>query len=274
MIVSPEPEVLISVQENEEKFHSNVDFVPTHEATERYKRLGLNSTILLARSMGLEEQVGELAGQVEVLEQEKLQDPLTGLHNNKSFELALERAVECEKESGRVDGEESNIVVIEMDLIRFKAINDELGHAAGDEVLQEVAGWLRAAVRQTDMPSSERQESEAPEENAPEIGEPGHPHGDEYRVFIADITANTDIDMPNEVRVQRVIERLREAIMLGMKTSKYAEVLERLSAGISLGAAIYRHGETLKEFVDRADANQMADKDKYYEAHPEIVRRK
>ncbi|MFB6240331.1 MAG: diguanylate cyclase domain-containing protein, partial [Gemmatimonadota bacterium] len=72
-------------------------------------------------------------------------DPLTGLANRR---LLREHA---EKAMARADREEAvNAGVIFMDLIRFKRINDEFGHHAGDEALTEVASRLQSAMRGSD----------------------------------------------------------------------------------------------------------------------------
>lgn len=69
-------------------------------------------------------------------------DPLTGLANRDAALTFLTEALRF----GRTD-----LAVLFCDLDRFKAINDTMGHAAGDEVLVQVADRLRAAVAQTDL---------------------------------------------------------------------------------------------------------------------------
>ncbi|WIM93530.1 GGDEF domain-containing protein [Actinoplanes oblitus] len=69
-------------------------------------------------------------------------DSLTGLPNRAMFTARLEAS------SGRA----SETAVIFLDLDGFKRINDRLGHAAGDEVLVNVAGALREAARPGDLP--------------------------------------------------------------------------------------------------------------------------
>ena len=73
-----------------------------------------------------------------------LHDPLTGLANRAGFALSLAAAIADAKKGGDV------VAVALLDLDEFKPINDSLGHAAGDQVLQHVAARLRDSVRQGD----------------------------------------------------------------------------------------------------------------------------
>lgn len=70
-----------------------------------------------------------------------LHDTLTGLQNRAGLASTLEEALaECETL-------ERELAVLFLDLDRFKAVNDSLGHAAGDELLTLVAQRLEATVR-------------------------------------------------------------------------------------------------------------------------------
>jgi diguanylate cyclase (GGDEF)-like protein/PAS domain S-box-containing protein len=71
-------------------------------------------------------------------------DPVTNLANRALFSDRVEHAL-MRSQRGFPD-----IAVVFIDLDDFKTVNDSLGHAAGDEVLQEVARRLRIAVRPTD----------------------------------------------------------------------------------------------------------------------------
>jgi diguanylate cyclase (GGDEF)-like protein len=66
-------------------------------------------------------------------------DALTGLPNRTTLAEQLEELV------ARPDNEPFAVLFVDLD--RFKAVNDTLGHAAGDEVLRVVAGRFQAAVR-------------------------------------------------------------------------------------------------------------------------------
>lgn len=72
-------------------------------------------------------------------------DALTGLSNRRVFEERIDSMIDSAKRY------KHPLSMISMDLDRFKEINDNLGHQAGDEVLKSVAQVLKNAVRSTDL---------------------------------------------------------------------------------------------------------------------------
>lgn len=102
-------------------------------AWESSRPVALSSAIPLAaiglylRSTAMSKQALELA----------LTDPLTGLGNRRHFDERLRAELD------RVDAEAGELSLVLIDLDAFKEVNDRLGHEAGDELLQAVAGCLR-----------------------------------------------------------------------------------------------------------------------------------
>jgi diguanylate cyclase len=72
-------------------------------------------------------------------------DPLTGLFNRRRFEEELRRQLAYTRRYGKGGA------LLMLDLDRFKQINDELGHAAGDEALRRVAELLNDNLRASDL---------------------------------------------------------------------------------------------------------------------------
>lgn len=73
-----------------------------------------------------------------------LHEPLTGLPNRTLFMDRVNQAL------ARARREESSVVVMFMDLDRFKIVNDSLGHATGDRILAAVARRVRSCIREAD----------------------------------------------------------------------------------------------------------------------------
>lgn len=73
-------------------------------------------------------------------EEQAFTDTLTGLKNRRAMDHILDRMIATG----------NNFTVMQVDLDFFKAVNDSLGHAAGDTVLQKVAGIMVDCTRSTD----------------------------------------------------------------------------------------------------------------------------
>lgn len=82
-----------------------------------------------------------LQGAKRAAEQQALTDMLTGLQNRRALDLAMAEHLSRGNPFG----------VMHVDLDYFKAVNDSLGHAAGDHVLREVAGILMDETRKNDL---------------------------------------------------------------------------------------------------------------------------
>ena len=125
-------------------------------------------------------------------------DPLTGLHNRR---YALHRMEQMLGRGGQ------SLAVMMIDLDYFKTINDRHGHAAGDQVLQQVANRLRAELRGADLLAR--------------IG------GEEFLVVLADKDRAGAIDCA---------ERLRDAV--GGKAFDLGENVLPIRVTASVGLAL------------------------------------
>jgi diguanylate cyclase (GGDEF)-like protein len=93
---------------------------------------------LQKRTSRLEEENSEL-------KTENIRDPLTNAHNRRYFEESLDREFETASRHGWP------LSVVFVDLDRFKQVNDNFGHQAGDTILQTVAELLRDTLRDSDI---------------------------------------------------------------------------------------------------------------------------
>ncbi len=91
----------------------------------------------------LSSQVKEYRAKLDAAERESLTDTLTGLSNRRAFERHME---------GRIaDGKPFCLLM--MDLDQFKAVNDGFGHVAGDDLLKQFGGELKAQFSAGEMVS-------------------------------------------------------------------------------------------------------------------------
>jgi len=135
------------------------DFVSkVHPDAESHDELTLLDGRVIERDSKPHRVGGEIVGRVwsfrDVTEQQRFErelqqladhDPLTGLFNRRRFEEELARGVAY---ASRYGGELAALV---LDVDNFKHVNDTLGHKAGDELIQSIAGLLRGRLRETDV---------------------------------------------------------------------------------------------------------------------------
>jgi len=82
----------------------------------------------------------------DLLRKHALMDPLTELFNRRALDECLQREWTRHVRYGE------HLSVIMADIDHFKRVNDQFGHAAGDDVLRQVARLLAARCRQSDTP--------------------------------------------------------------------------------------------------------------------------
>lgn len=143
------------------------------------------------------------------------QDSLTGLYNKGTTKNLIEDYIDF----SRSNGNKHAMFILDVD--NFKAVNDNLGHLLGDEVLKAVADQLRQIFRITDI-----------------IGRIG---GDEFIVFMKDIPS-----------IQFVVEIADACIDVLRRT--FLDQTQMIKITSSVGISVYPdHGETYSELFKKAD---------------------
>ena len=155
-------------------------------------------------------------------------DSLTGLPNRQVFKEQLGHAV------ARADRTGQALVMLSLDLDRFKRINDTLGHEAGDLLLKEVASRLNKSLRQTDYVA--RHDSNAAAHHVARQG------GDEFTVLLSELSEAQEATKV----ARRILDALSQPFNLGG-----SEIM--MSA--SIGIAVYRlDGNDADSLLKNADA--------------------
>jgi len=143
-------------------------------------------------------------------------DALTGLPNRAFFHGRLQRTL---REAQRRN-ERAALMFIDCD--HFKQINDHFGHAAGDEVLINIAARIRGQLRQSDLVA--------------------RLSGDEFAVLVYPAPDNTSV------------LRIANDILAGMSLPIPLVDGGEIKAGLSVGVAFYpEHGSNALELLNAAD---------------------
>ncbi len=131
-------------------------------------------------------------------------DTLTELPNRAQILQRTERAIEHAQRS------QQSVALLQVNLDRFKLINDTLGHAAGDELLREVSRRLRACVRHFDAPPTldAAPLSALATHRLECVGRLG---GDEFAALLPEVS---DVQHAHGIAL-RIVESLRAPIVVG-----------------------------------------------------------
>jgi diguanylate cyclase (GGDEF)-like protein len=152
-------------------------------------------------------------------EHQALHDTLTALPNRVLFRRSIEHDLEARR----------CVAVMLLDLDHFKEINDTLGHHAGDRLLREVAGRLRAVLH---SPAT-----------VARLG------GDEFGVLVPDVARSVEAG----AIAQRLLARLREPFSIDGLTIE-------VDASIGIACAP-EHGSAVEQLMQRADIAMYAAKE-------------
>lgn len=143
-------------------------------------------------------------------------DHLTGLPNRSLFRERLEHELRHSARSGL------SLALLFIDLDGFKGVNDRLGHAAGDQLLQHVARRISACVRDTDTVAR--------------LG------GDEFTVVLTEVTKPDSVD----ALCSKILAELNKPFMLAAGEA---------AISASIGVTLYPgDASSLDELLRRADA--------------------
>lgn len=160
----------------------------------------------------------------EEIKQLAFYDPLTKLPNRRLLMERLKHSIEIERRDHK------RLALLMMDLDRFKAVNDSLGHLAGDELLQQVATRITDRLRDMDIVAR--------------LG------GDEFIVLLEDIIHAED--------AARVATEIIAVLSKPFRLSQSSDV----QIGVSIGIGLYpEHGDSYEKLLDHADAALYQAKD-------------
>ena len=178
------------------------------------------------RATDLSQRVSELEGELRRLSDEVSTDQLTQIANRRGLQQAFD--VECARLQRSVVDDPvdaatpglGGLAIGLLDIDNFKRLNDDLGHAAGDEALKALAAMVSKALRPTDV-----------------VARYG---GEEFVVLLPD----TPVD-----EGQQILTRLQRALTGGLFMHENRQVFVTFSAGVTG----FRVGERIEDALERAD---------------------
>ncbi len=182
---------------------------------------GLLITLALAGILGVLLQrerhvTGIVAERTYELAHQAAHDPLTGLINRREFDGRLMEAIShCQSQ-----GEHHALLYLDLD--QFKVVNDSCGHAAGDEMLKQLAKTLRKTIRNADVLAR--------------LG------GDEFGLLLSGCSPGTEVEPVNK-------------ILDAIRNSRFVWSGRTFAIGASIGVVhLHRNTENAAIALSQADA--------------------
>jgi predicted signal transduction protein with EAL and GGDEF domain len=212
--------------------------LPEFEFEHRVQGPGDSYRWVMARAVTVRNGADEairLTGSISDITEGKVADALTGLPNRVLLKDRLTRLL---SHTRRTMG--FQVVVMFIDLDRFKMVNDSLGHQAGDELLIQAAGRLDGCVRSSDTVV---RLSGPPQSNAVPGSTVGRVGGDEFVVVLGGFNQGKG--------AQLVADRLHAAFAAPFEV-RGQEVFVSLSVGVTISNPLTEHGEDLLREADTA----------------------
>jgi len=166
-------------------------------------------------------------------------DALTNLPNRRQLIWRAERSLEFARRLGH------QVALLLIDLDRFKVINDTLGHAAGDELLMEVAYRLRGCVRHCEQLFEGVIETAGARSHRT-LEAVGRLGGDEFVALLPEVADEEDAQRV----ATRILEALREPVVVAGQDC---------FATASVGIALFpRDGNTVADLLRNSDVAMYA----------------
>ncbi len=184
---------------------------------ETTKQMRETNASLETRLQESSEQITQLNASLTAVQTESRTDQLTAIANRKQFDESIERFAAEARETG----EEFCMIIGDVD--HFKKFNDTHGHTTGDQVLRFVAHALKSNIKGRDL--------------AARYG------GEEFAILLPRTKLQSAVIVANQVRAAIQAKEL-------VKKST-SENLGRIT--MSFGVARYRPGESMNDFINRAD---------------------
>ncbi|MFW6052918.1 MAG: diguanylate cyclase [Desulfosalsimonas sp.] len=160
---------------------------------------------------------------LDALKKLSITDHLTRLYNSRHFYQQVETEINRHTRYNRP------LSLLLMDIDHFKIYNDKYGHIEGDRILSHLGKLISESIRQMDT--------------AYRYG------GEEFTVILPETNAKNAVEVS-------------ERIMKEMKTQKFTPPGEPAPITLSLGVTEYNPGESINEFVRRADRAMYMSKEK------------